>query len=152
MNPARTCWTLVVPFETPSQNIVEGWLKHHPWRIGQLKNEWYARLFFAARAWAVPKATGKRRITITRVFRGELDQDNFIGGCKHFVLDNLTPERVDWIEHKKGPKAGTRTAKKKGGLGLLVDDSPKWVECVYHQRRPQPGERPCTIIVIEECP
>lgn len=73
----------------------------------------------------VKKATGKRRVTFTRVFSGRqrhLDGDNLVAGLKP-LRDGLTE------------------------LGMIVDDSPKWLEAHYEQvKGPEAGIK----ILIED--
>ena len=57
----------------------------------------------------------------------ELDLDNLYGGVKP-ILDAMVE------------------------LGLLVDDRPRWLDLTVTQRKPDKGEPPHTIIVIDPNP
>jgi hypothetical protein len=76
----------------------------------------------------IPKAKGKRRLTIVRHHRNGQHQDeaNIYGGCKG-IVDCL----VLW--------------------GLLVDDAPKWLENGKPQQIPlDKGEKPFTELILED--
>lgn len=75
-------------------------------------------------------AKGKRKVYIT-AFRTQRCRDigNLIGGAKSLI---------DGLVHAK----------------LLVDDSTKWAEFVYHQEvaSKSPTGKPCTTILIADVP
>lgn len=58
------------------------------WRYKQERDAWHWELKAARLHWKVPKATGRRRVTMTRLFGGrqkEWDPDNLSGGMKPIV-------------------------------------------------------------------
>ena len=73
----------------------------------------------------IPKATGKRRLTIERHGKRSLDKDNAYGGCKLLV---------DAIKR----------------LGFIVDDSPKHCELEVVQVKLGKREKPHTVIRLAD--
>lgn len=106
-------WSFFLELEPPTQNRVASNKGGGRWTYKKLRDD-YRWLVRAAKAReGVPDATGRRAVTLTRVYSGrqrEFDYGNLVGGLK-MVTDSLVRER------------------------LLVDDSPKWSEQVYLQRR-----------------
>jgi hypothetical protein len=114
-------WRFFIPVLPPTQNYLKGMNR---WAYKKLRDEFSQ--WVQAKASGIPRATAKRRLTLIRFYarhRKELDRANFIGGAKMLV---------DAIK----------------AHGLLVDDSPRWVEDHYQQRR---DEHLCGVeVVIEE--
>ena len=75
----------------------------------------------------VPKATGKRRLTIQRHGKRRLDVDNLIGGAKG-MIDELRR------------------------LGVLLDDHDDAIELLAKNVPLVKGLEPHTILVIEDLP
>lgn len=123
--------TLELPFATPSQNDKRvkghwGFRKKHKdlcrsWVVFRLLEQGHKLEVRAGRGrtliWARLKEPAKerRRVTITRHSPGQCDYGNLVGGCKG-LLDVLVE------------------------VGLLVDDSPEWVEEVYFQAKAPKGK------------
>jgi hypothetical protein len=112
---------LEIPQASYSLNdfVGKSWVVKH-----RAKTQW-ALLMQRAGVKCITKATGARRVTVTRYSRGTLDHDNFVGGCKSIVFDNLV------------------------AFGLLIDDSPKWLRADYVQL-PRGKGTARTVIEIEE--
>nr|WP_320131982.1 hypothetical protein [uncultured Holophaga sp.] len=119
-----TCWTLRIEKACPSQNEF-AWAH---WRKAKSsKDAWKLLIRGASGFLDIPRARGKRRLTIERHARGTLDEQNLIGGAKG-IIDDLVQ------------------------LGLLVDDKPAFLELGRPvQARLQKGERrPYTLLILEE--
>ena len=118
-------WTLRINRPTPSQNTREG---QHFMTRHKDKGVWWWGIRGAAGFLAIPRATGKRRLIIERHARTRpQDESNVHGGCKG-LLDDLVQ------------------------LGLLVDDSPEWIEHGTPRHVPlAKGEKPYTILLLEDC-
>lgn len=112
---------LEIPIATPSLNDFVG--KH--WSVKNKAKQQWGVLMVRAGVKRLPPATGPRRVTVLRHSRGKLDHDNFVGGCKSIVMDNLV------------------------AFGLLVDDSPKWLTADYVQL-PLGGGTPRTVIELSD--
>lgn len=118
-------WSLSVPMQIVSGN-------RHVYNVGgsrfayaKSRNAWQFAIRVIARRCGATKATGRRRVTVTRVYSGrqrELDFDNLATGAKP-VLDALVRE------------------------GLLVDDDRAHAEVSYRQRKDLAS---WTFIAIEE--
>lgn len=114
--------TLIIPLfrPTPLNQLLGHWA-----RGGRLKK--HDRAIVAAEAWSqqIPKAQGKRRVSLEVTNAGRyrrVDPDAFFKS----LLDALV------------------------ACGLLMDDSPRWCELgTVTQRR---GKRLETRIVLEDCP
>jgi len=129
-------WKEVVKIElsepTPSLNTTQKWHwgKRARYRKGLshlvqrlVIEQWDARANREASTMSV-----RRRVVITRRSSGTLDHDNHVGGCKP-LLDALV------------------------AVGLLVDDSPEWVEVEYRQARWKAvdrGDRAGTVVQVYE--
>lgn len=118
-------WTFTLELEPPSQNVVsqnKGKGRH----LYRVIRDNYQFLFRAHKnRLAIPDATGKRRVFITRLYTGQgkkRDRGNLTGGCKP-LLDAMT-----------------RAA-------LLIDDKEAYLEDHYEQVR---CDRKGVTICIEE--
>lgn len=103
-----------------SQNVLRRRWKH-PQAYRRLRNDYTWLVRVGARSAGVPKATGKRRLHVTRLIGkgGKVyDVPNLIGGAKP-LIDALVTE------------------------GLLVDDSPEYLDLgTWEQRKASaPGAR-----------
>ncbi len=110
--PYVTVGELTVPISYPSQNSLgansRGIAGYH---YRKLRQEFAGALHGALMAQGIPKAGGKRRVWLTRIYRPgkrPYDDANLRGGGKA-IVDCLV----------------TR--------GLLKDDSPRWFEGIYSQ-------------------
>ena len=118
-------WTFTIPVEAPSQNVVAA--NHGPgrFRYAKIRNELVAWINAAKRSSRISAAKGRRRVIVLRQYgsRGKVrDRGNLIGGCKP-LIDALTI------------------------AGLIVDDSPEWIEDHYAQERAAVA---ATVITIED--
>jgi hypothetical protein len=115
-----TSWTLTIPSVTPSLNET----RRMHWAARKRADQVLGWEVVSAlnRVPPIPKATGKRRMTICRHGRKALDQDNLAGGCKGLI---------DFIKLR----------------GLLVDDSPTHVELVFTQQVTRTGPIGTTIVL-----
>lgn len=121
---AQSPWSLTIPAATPSQNTREG--KHWGTKTRE-KSEWWWLIRGCPNFLSIPRATRKRRLTIERHARTvPQDPANVHGGCKG-IVDDLVQ------------------------LGLLVDDSPAWIEHGTPRHVPlAKGEKPYTVLILEE--
>lgn len=119
-------WSIRIPQASPSQNQF-AWSN---WRVAhKSKAEWAMRIRCAPGFLAIPKATGRRRLTIERIGWRKLDPLNLLGGAKGLV-DCLVQ------------------------AGLLVDDSEQWLEVATPLQRiadHRKGENPHTWLHLEDC-
>lgn len=117
-------WRLVITLASPSQNTRE---KQH-WTLRKYgKAMWWKAIRAAPGFLLVPRATGKRRLTVERHARGvPQDPSNTIGGAKG-IIDDLVQ------------------------LGLLVDDTPEFIEHGTPRHVPlAKGERAFTVLILED--
>lgn len=117
-------WALKIEGASPSQNIRD---KQHWGTKTREKSRWWWLIRACPNFLSIPRATGKRRLTIERHARTvPQDHANVHGGCKG-IVDDLVQ------------------------LGLLVDDSPAWIEhgTPRHVRLAK-GEKPYTVLILEE--
>jgi hypothetical protein len=118
-------WTFRIDRDAPTQNVMGNNRGGGRWAYKKERDAWVSA-FTLNKPW-IPDAKSRRRVTITRCYSGQQklrDHGNLVGGMKP-VVDALVL------------------------CGLLKDDSPKWCEVYYHQRRVEKGERG-TYITIEE--
>jgi hypothetical protein len=112
-----------LPFATPSLNELMDW-KHNPktraWKYRRHKEDVAAllgmRLAPLRNRKGYKPETRKMRVVFTRFSAGELDDDNLRGGFK--------PLRDALVE-----------------LGVLVDDTSRWLQAEYQQVKTKPGDR-----------
>ena len=106
-------WQFTLSLEPPSQNTVSGNKGSGRHKYKKLRDD-YEFLFIVFRnELKIPKATGRRRVYITRLYSGRgqpRDRGNIIGGCKP-LLDAMTRAK------------------------LIVDDKGEFLEDHYDQRR-----------------
>jgi hypothetical protein len=122
--PVALVAELKLPISYPSQNSLgANGRGAYGFHYRKLRQEFAAALHAALIRVATPKATGKRRIWLKRIFRPgkrPYDAANLVGGGKH-IVDVLVSR------------------------GLLKDDSPKWFEGIYAQEQ---GEFDCIHIKV----
>lgn len=115
-------YVLQLPEPTPSRNQFH----HKHWRVEHTaKKRWGKMIAIAAMHARTLPAIGKRRVRVDRYGMRRLDEDNFIGGLKG-ILDSMRE------------------------LGLLVDDNAASLELLCRQLRPEPRQKPFTVITIED--
>jgi len=114
-------WALRINRPTPSQNTRDGqhWARRH-----RDKGAWWWSIRAAEGFLDIPRATGRRRLTIERHGRKLLDMDNMAAGCKALV---------DVIKHR----------------GLILDDNPAACELVFRQATPC-LLAPFTLVTLED--
>lgn len=119
-----TSWTLRIETATPSQNTRD---HQHPMVRHKEKGAWWWWIRGARGFLDIPRATTRRRLTIERHARTvPQDEANVHGGCKG-IVDDLVQ------------------------LGLLVNDSPQWIEHTPPRHiRLNKGEKPHTILILED--
>ncbi len=110
------CWTFLIERDAPSLNarMVNSGPRGFLYR--RERDTWCWELRAVRLLRKMPKATGRRRVTLTRIYGGqqkERDVDNLIGGAK-CVVDALVDE------------------------GMLKDDSPALAEIHYAQSHGRP--------------
>lgn len=116
-------WTFVLPWATPSLNAIK---VMHWAKLKRLKSQWLELLLY--KSIKIPRATGKRRITIIRFGARQLDHDNFVGGCKEVLVDNI--------------RASGGTAKRqRRGVGIILDDDSSGAEINYFQVKCSKGDQ-----------
>ncbi len=111
-----------IPEALPSLNQT---LRQH-WASRAKDHERWGKMIAIARVRSMlSTAYGKRRVTIERHGKRALDADNAAGGAKGFI-DELR------------------------AFKLLVDDSPRWMELVTVHVPLAKGEKPYTVVILEE--
>jgi hypothetical protein len=125
-------WTFTLAIDVPSQNAANAngarWSVQRK-RYRALSSLAGALMVSSRNEHRIPQATGKRRVTLTRLIgkgKREYDYGNLVGGFKS-VLDAMVR------------------------AGLLVDDSGRWVEERYQQEKAGDGKDGVRIC-IEEIP
>lgn len=105
-------WSFFLPVAVRSSNELH--LKSGArWKYTKIRDEYALLIRNAKNRLAISEATGVRRLTLCRIYTGRgklMDDANFRAGCKPIV---------DCIAREK----------------LLRDDSPRWLEDYYRQRR-----------------
>jgi hypothetical protein len=123
-------WTLQTAQPVQSLNTLLSWKANKQWWRYAKERELWRRMFgMWALAERIPHATGRRRLTIVRVFAGRqraFDRDNLSGGIKP-LMDALKP--------RHGPG------------GLLTDDDDAGVDLIVSQEK---GETAGTRITLED--
>lgn len=112
------------------------------WAYAKARKEWVRDIRNSMLALRIPPATGKRRITLTRLMgKGQrlFDDDGLAGGAK-FVRDAMQ-RPYPW-----STKNGVKTV---DGASLIIDDSATSAEFVYEQTRAADGKA-ATLITIED--
>lgn len=133
-------WVLTIPRSIPSRNASP---RHWAARRDS-KEAWAKDLIIAARNANVPRATGKRRLKLTRLMgKGQkrLDEDNHdIKG----LIDAMKPEKT---------RSGRRGSRLVPGASLIVDDSPRYLDLILPvvDERAADG-KPGTRIELEDVP
>lgn len=112
---------IYVPRPTPSLNE---WNGKRWFAKARLKTEWHTTLVLLVGGNRT-RPTERKRVHIERRGKRDLDHDNLWAGCKP-VLDAMT------------------------ACALIHDDAPKWLDLHVTQRRPEKGEEPSTVILVEE--
>jgi len=110
-------WSLFIAKDPPSLNARLHNAGASRWKYAKERGVWGWLIRQARLATAATRATGKRRVTLTRVYAGrqkERDLDNAVGGGKP-IVDALVRE------------------------GLLIDDAPAWAEIHHAQVRGEPA-------------
>ncbi len=111
---------LVIPEASPSLNKYA----YSHWSVRyEDKRRWSKWLFLLSLD--AKKAAGKRRLTIERHGRKRLDIDNLIGGAKG-IIDELR------------------------ALGVLLDDHDDAIELVAKNVKLGEGEKPHTVLIVED--
>ena len=113
-------YQFTIPIATPSLNETLG--KHWAARK-KIYKPWILNLFVATAT--IPRATGKRRLTVDRHGKRMLDTDNLIGGAKG-VIDII----------KK--------------LYLIIDDDQSNLDLVMTQTKLAKGHKPHTVFTLED--
>ncbi len=117
---------LLLPLATLSLNK---FLRMH-WAVRKrLKESWSVMILGAvgnSGNMALYKASGKRRVTVVRFGKKVADYDNLVGGAKSLLIDNL-------VAH-----------------GLLIDDSPTWLESEYRQDKLPKGTTEHTRLILDD--
>lgn len=117
-------WTFKLDYVTPSLNEI----RSQHWAAqtrGKTALGWILVSSLNQRP-AIPLATGKRRVTITRHGKGQLDRDNLFGGAK---------DLVDAIKARR----------------LILDDNPDACELIVKQVVDRKAT-PHTVVTIEDLP
>jgi Holliday junction resolvase RusA-like endonuclease len=109
-------WELHIAKDPPSLNDRLHNAGASRWRYAKERAAWAWLIRQARLVSSATRATGKRRVTLTRVYAGrqkERDADNLAGGMKA-IVDALVRE------------------------GLLIDDAPRFAEIHHAQVRGEP--------------
>lgn len=141
-------WTLTIPEVPPSGNV----LKRLHWApYGALLKRWFWLVRAAQGFSQIPKATGKRRLTITRRGARPLDRDNLYASVKP-VVDVLRPPKVERGVFRSGPKKGQAWERRRIGHGLILEDDAAHLELVVQQAPLPRGQKPHLVLVLEDIP
>lgn len=116
-------WTIKINQATPSLNKYSSAMS--PYIEAKDKKLWWWLIRAADGFLDIPRATGKRRLTILRHGRA-IDPDNLIGGCKKCITDNLVE------------------------LGVLKGDTKKLIEICSDSIPLQKSEHPWTELILED--
>lgn len=103
-------WVIRIDELTPSQNVLRTKYRHHA-AYRKLRDRMTQWIMVGMANGEIPRATGRRRLTITRYTRSKrylLDRGNFVGGCKPLLDAAIT-------------------------RGLLLDDREEFLDDIYHQ-------------------
>jgi hypothetical protein len=114
--------TFTIQKATPSQNETD---RMHWAKRRLLAKEWALLIMEQIRARALTRATGKRRLTVERHGKRELDEANAYGGVKQ-VIDEMVR------------------------LGLLVDDDPKHLSVTVKCEPLATKTNPFTVFTLED--
>lgn len=99
-------WTLSIPEAFPSANV---YLRLHWSKRRKLADAW-SWLLLAAGVAAIPRASKRRRVVVTRIAPRKIDPANLYLSADKLALDNLVK------------------------AGVLVNDSERWLELKVRQR------------------
>lgn len=129
IQPTAT-WTFHIPRTVTSGNRHVYNVGGSRWAYKKERDEW--QHWFAVRGAeeGISRATGKRRVTLTRYYGGrqrEFDQDNYATGAKP-ILDAMVR------------------------AGLLVDDKREYAEVAYVQIHTDVEEQRGLLVTLEELP
>jgi hypothetical protein len=138
----RMTWQLLIPRALVSANarIVNSGPTR--WAYAKARKAWVKDIGNAMLAIRVPDASGKRRITLTRLLgkgQGFFDDDDLSGGAK-FVRDAMQRPYV------YSTKNGVKTVE---GASLIITDGEKDAEFIYKQQRAVDGKA-ATLITVED--
>jgi len=135
-------WEFVIPRAISSANarIVNSGKTR--WAYSKSRNAWADDLRRAMQIHRIPDASGKRKITITRLMghgQRAFDDDDFVGGAK-LVRDAMQrPRKVQRM-------SGVLLVK---GASLIMTDGASDAEFVYEQARAADGKA-ATLITVED--
>ena len=119
-------WTIVLPYLTKSDNAFKNKKGTSVyWKYKKYKEHLEQDIWFEVLRQDIPKALGKRKVTITRYSPYAIDYGNFVGGCKP-ILDGLVMS------------------------GALKDDSMEWCKEEYEFIKVSKRVDMRTEITIEE--
>ena len=97
----------------------------------------------------IPRAQGRRKVTVIRHTGRILDDENLAFSAKP-IFDVLRPARTDEGVYKSGKRKGEAWIRRRIGHGLIQEDDPAHVVRVVLNGPLLKGERPYTLITIEE--
>lgn len=146
-------WTLHLPIDLPSANRHGGAATNarhaaNAAMYRRQRSQYVTALIVAATNAGIPRlpitdAVGRRRVTIVRLWgKGcrAWDSDNLVAACKG-LRDAMQASREQW--------RGNTLVRVTPGAGLVRDDSAKWSEWHYEQRKSDDG-RPGVLLIVEE--
>lgn len=147
----RRTHMITIPVVPPGLNIT----KRMHWRLlADLKERWWVLIRNALMRCPIPAPTGRRRVDVIvwTSAQVEQDQDNFIGGCKEVITDNLKPPKSEICTYRKGPRAGQKFPRRRIGLGLILEDNRKWLEWGdFKQIQVHSNGEERTSIILTDC-
>lgn len=130
--PGVLRYTLALPVETPSNNIIKG-MHFHAYK--HLRRKWRLMMLQALGGGSAPQPIEKAFLVVVRECSGGgLDWDNAYGGLKPMLDCLVSP-----------------SARNPDGLGLVVDDNPKNMPYppFVKQSTAKPGHGKTTVYVYE---
>jgi hypothetical protein len=147
----RKAYQITVPAVPPGLNIT----KRLHWRLlGELKERWWVLIRNSLVSCPIPAPTGRRRVDVIvwTCAQVEQDHDNFVGGCKEVITDNLKPAKAEICTYRKGPRAGQKFARRRIGHGLILEDNSKWLEWGdFRQIQVHANGEERTSIILTDC-
>lgn len=140
-------WKLTLNAPAQSGNVV---LRMH-WRTyNKTLAKWYWLVRGAAGFVGVPKASGKRRLTVQIHGKRAMDFENRVFACKALV-DILRPFKREAGIYASGKKKGQPWTRERIGHGLVIDDDDTHLDLnVPPVMKLLPGQTPFITLTLED--
>lgn len=143
-------WTFEIRDRLPTGNQ---WQRYNPGKRIRLVGEWEWKVLMAVRRAGVPRATGRRRVTIERWSPGVADPAAPYATADKLVLDNLKARKQVQVGRKRVVVDGRPAWKKvmgwARGPGAIVDDNEQWIELMPIRQPRGPFK---VVVTLEDLP